>query len=85
VSIPSLVPIDTPILDPLGADAKEKFKVLIPRGEMSRPEEIATVAFVLAFNDSSFFNGIELFVDGGTAQIRRACGLFSRNCGFRGM
>ena len=26
--------IDTPILDPLGTEAKERFKALIPRGEM---------------------------------------------------
>ena len=61
--------IDTPILDPLGPDAKEYFKTLIPRGEIGRPEEIATVALFLASDDSSFVNGIELFVDGGTAQI----------------
>jgi NAD(P)-dependent dehydrogenase (short-subunit alcohol dehydrogenase family) len=47
----------------------EKFKELIPRGEIGRPEEIATVALFLASSDSSFVNGIELFVDGGTAQI----------------
>ena len=61
--------IDTPALDPLGADAKESFKALIPRGEMGRPEEIATAALFLASRDSSFVNGVELFVDGGTAQI----------------
>ena len=61
--------IDTPALDPLGADAKESFKALIPRGEMGRPEEIATAALFLASSDSSFVNGAELFVDGGTAQI----------------
>jgi NAD(P)-dependent dehydrogenase (short-subunit alcohol dehydrogenase family) len=61
--------IDTPGLDPLGAAAKEQFQSLIPRGEMGRPEEIATVALFLASSDSSFVNGIELFVDGGTAQI----------------
>jgi NAD(P)-dependent dehydrogenase (short-subunit alcohol dehydrogenase family) len=61
--------IDTPILDPLGPEAKEYFKSQIPRGEMGRPEEIATVALFLASSDSSFVNGIELFVDGGTAQI----------------
>jgi len=61
--------IDTPALDPLGADAKESFKALIPRGEMGRPEEIATAALFLASSDSSFVNGVELFVDGGTAQI----------------
>jgi NAD(P)-dependent dehydrogenase (short-subunit alcohol dehydrogenase family) len=61
--------IDTPALDPLGADAKNSFKALIPRGEMGRPEEIATVALFLASSDSSFVNGVELFVDGGTAQV----------------
>jgi NAD(P)-dependent dehydrogenase (short-subunit alcohol dehydrogenase family) len=69
VNILSPGTIDTAILDPLGADAKESFKALIPRGEMGRPEEIATVALFLASNDSSFVNGVELFVDGGTAQI----------------
>jgi NAD(P)-dependent dehydrogenase (short-subunit alcohol dehydrogenase family) len=61
--------IDTPALDPLGRDAKDSFKALVPRGEIGRPEEIATVALFLASNDSSFVNGVELFVDGGTAQI----------------
>jgi NAD(P)-dependent dehydrogenase (short-subunit alcohol dehydrogenase family) len=61
--------IDTPALDPLGAQAKEQFTSLIPRGEMGRPEEIATTALFLASSDSSFVNGVELFVDGGTAQI----------------
>ena len=61
--------IDTPALDPLGAEAKQQFTALIPRGEMGRPEEIATVALFFASSDSSFVNGVELFVDGGTAQI----------------
>jgi NAD(P)-dependent dehydrogenase (short-subunit alcohol dehydrogenase family) len=61
--------IDTPALDPLGADAKAFFASQIPRGEMGSPEEIATVALFLASSDSSFVNGIELFVDGGTAQV----------------
>jgi len=69
VNILSPGTIDTPILDPLGPDAKERFKALIPRGEMGRPEEIATVALFLASSDSSFVNGIELFVDGGAGQI----------------
>ena len=66
---PGTIDTDTPILDPLGPEAKEYFKTLIPRGEMGRPEEIATVALFLASDDSSFVNGIELYVDGGTAQI----------------
>jgi NAD(P)-dependent dehydrogenase (short-subunit alcohol dehydrogenase family) len=61
--------IDTPALEGLGSDAKDSFKALIPRGEMGRPEEIASVALFLASSDSSFVNGVELFVDGGTAQI----------------
>ena len=69
VNILSPGTIDTPILDPLGPEAKEYFKTLIPRGEMGCPEEIATVALFLASSDSSFVNGIELFVDGGVAQI----------------
>ena len=39
--------IDTPILDPLGQEAKDYFTSLIPRGTMGRPEEIATVALFL--------------------------------------
>lgn len=69
VNILSPGTIDTPLLDSLGADTKEFFKSQIPRGEMGRPEEIATVALFLASNDSSFVNGVELFVDGGAAQI----------------
>ncbi|MCU1320899.1 MAG: 3-oxoacyl-[acyl-carrier protein] reductase [Acidobacteriaceae bacterium] len=69
VNVLSPGPIDTPALDPLGADAKEGFKSQIPRGEMGRSEEIATVALFLASSDSSFVNGVELFVDGGVAQI----------------
>ena len=69
VNILSPGTIDTPILDPLGDDAKEFFRSQIPRGEMGLPDEIATVALFLASSDSSFVNGIELFVDGGTAQV----------------
>jgi NAD(P)-dependent dehydrogenase (short-subunit alcohol dehydrogenase family) len=61
--------IDTPALDPLGADAKATFASLVPRGEIGRPGEIATAALFLASDESSFVNGVELFVDGGTAQI----------------
>jgi NAD(P)-dependent dehydrogenase (short-subunit alcohol dehydrogenase family) len=69
VNILSPGPIDTAILEPLGEDNKEFFKSQIPRGELGRPEEIATVALFLASSDSSFVNGIELYVDGGTAQV----------------
>jgi len=42
----------------------------MPRGTIGRPEEVATVALLLASDDSSFVSGIELFVDGGTALVR---------------
>jgi NAD(P)-dependent dehydrogenase (short-subunit alcohol dehydrogenase family) len=61
--------IDTPILDGLPKEAVDWFVSLIPRGTMGRPEEIATVALFLASSDSSFVTGIELFVDGGVAQV----------------
>jgi NAD(P)-dependent dehydrogenase (short-subunit alcohol dehydrogenase family) len=47
-------------------DARE---ALIPRGQNGRPEEIAAVALFLASNDSSFVNGTELVVDGGTTAV----------------
>ena len=41
----------------------------IPMGRVGEPEEIAKAAVFLASDDASFVNGIELFVDGGQAQI----------------
>lgn len=41
----------------------------IPLGRVGTPDEIAKAVVFLASNDSSFVNGIELFVDGGMAQI----------------
>ena len=61
--------IDTPILDIFGDEGKKALTAAIPRGTMGKPEEIAGAAAFLASDDSSFVNGIELFVDGGTAQI----------------
>ncbi len=65
---------DTAVPDPmqeevLTKEAKEMFESLIPRGKMGRSEEIATVALFLASYDSSFVNGVELFVDGGFSAI----------------
>jgi NAD(P)-dependent dehydrogenase (short-subunit alcohol dehydrogenase family) len=40
-----------------------------PLGRLAEPDEIAAAALFLASAESSFINGIELFVDGGVAQI----------------
>jgi NAD(P)-dependent dehydrogenase (short-subunit alcohol dehydrogenase family) len=50
-------------------ETKRQFESLIPRGEMGRPEEIATVALFLASDESSYVNGMELVADGGTTVI----------------
>src|SRR5712672_1470677 len=67
-----LVPgaIATPMQEAvLTKEARQYFESLIPRGTMGQSEEVATVALFLASNDSSFVNGLELFVDGGMTAI----------------
>ena len=62
--------IATPIQEEMFDEAtKRQFESLVPRGKMGHPEEIATVALFLASDDSSFVNGVELSVDGGTSAI----------------
>jgi NAD(P)-dependent dehydrogenase (short-subunit alcohol dehydrogenase family) len=61
--------IDTGVFVGVPKEIKDQFVSLIPMGRIGQPHEIATVALFLASDDSSFVTGIELFVDGGTAQI----------------
>lgn len=62
--------INTPNQEKLfDAETIKQFESLIPLGKMGRPEEIASVALFLASNDSSYVNGVELFVDGGVTAI----------------
>jgi NAD(P)-dependent dehydrogenase (short-subunit alcohol dehydrogenase family) len=61
--------IDTPILAGLPKQAIDQIVASIPMGRMGESDEIATAAVFLASDDSSFVTGIELFVDGGTAQV----------------
>jgi NAD(P)-dependent dehydrogenase (short-subunit alcohol dehydrogenase family) len=53
----------------MSAEMKVQFESVIPRREMGHPEEIASVALFLASDDSSYVNGQELVVDGGTTVI----------------
>lgn len=62
--------VATPILaDVMDAATKAQFESVIPRREMGRPEEIASVALFLASDGSSYVNGMELVADGGTTVI----------------
>jgi NAD(P)-dependent dehydrogenase (short-subunit alcohol dehydrogenase family) len=62
-------PTATPIIDQQPTDAIAKIVSSIPMGRMAGADEIAKAALFLASDDSSFVTGIELFVDGGRAQI----------------
>lgn len=48
---------------------KDYLAALIPAGRVGQPEEVAKAVLFLASDDASFVNGVELFVDGGQAQI----------------
>jgi len=76
VNVISPGPIETPALDGLAADAnlqvdqiKSGLTAGVPLGRMGTPDEVAKVAVFLASDDSSYVAGIELFVDGGLAQV----------------
>ncbi len=66
--------IDTPIMESLlQGEAltamKEGFVKAVPLGRMGDPDEIAKVVAFLASDEASYVSGVELFVDGGVAQI----------------
>lgn len=69
-------PTNTPgLVELVGTDVDqqrgflEHLASLIPMGRVGDADEIAKAAVFLASEDSSFVNGIELFVDGGIRQI----------------
>ncbi len=62
-------PIRTPLVSRQSADVIGRIVSTVPMGRMGEPDEVAKAALYLASDDSSFVTGIELFVDGGRAQI----------------
>jgi NAD(P)-dependent dehydrogenase (short-subunit alcohol dehydrogenase family) len=62
-------PVITPQVDLQPPEAIARIVATVPMGRMAEPLEIAKAALFLASDDSSFITGIELFADGGRAQI----------------
>jgi NAD(P)-dependent dehydrogenase (short-subunit alcohol dehydrogenase family) len=62
-------PIATPQSVAAPRETMQRLVSTIPMGRMGEPGEVAKAALFLASDDSSFVTGIELFVDGGRAQI----------------
>jgi NAD(P)-dependent dehydrogenase (short-subunit alcohol dehydrogenase family) len=64
-------PVDTPLLNGTFSDPVEMKALasMVVMGRLGRPEEIANAAVFLASSDASFITGVELFVDGGSAQV----------------
>lgn len=74
VNVVSPGPIRTPGLGGLVDDASRQglFDYLaaqVPLGRLGEPQEIGKAVAFLASDSASFINGIELFVDGGMAQV----------------
>jgi NAD(P)-dependent dehydrogenase (short-subunit alcohol dehydrogenase family) len=67
--------IDTPGLSDLlassetGEQRRKMISTMVPLGRFGAPDEIAKAVVFLASDDSSYVTGIELFVDGGIAQV----------------
>jgi NAD(P)-dependent dehydrogenase (short-subunit alcohol dehydrogenase family) len=68
-------PIETPIFSKLGMEPQQLDEMAqgiisqVPLGRLGKSEEIAKTALFLASNDSSYFVGAELEIDGGMVTL----------------
>jgi NAD(P)-dependent dehydrogenase (short-subunit alcohol dehydrogenase family) len=62
-------PINTLLTKRRFSDVIARIVSTVPMGRMGESDEVAKAALFLASDDSSFVTGIELFVDGGRAQV----------------
>ncbi|MEG3191593.1 SDR family oxidoreductase [Lysobacter sp. D1-1-M9] len=69
VNLVSPGPTDTAMMAWTTPQEREALLGMIPMGRMGRPEEVAAAALFLASDESSYVAGVELFVDGGMAQV----------------
>jgi len=73
VNVVSPGAILTPAYDELFGDAlegvMENSRDTIPAGKVGTPDEVANAVSFLASDESSYLTGVELFVDGGLAQV----------------
>ena len=73
VNVVSPGAILTPAYDELFGDALEEVmensRNTVPAGKVGTPEEVANAVSFLASDESSYLTGVELFVDGGLAQV----------------
>jgi NAD(P)-dependent dehydrogenase (short-subunit alcohol dehydrogenase family) len=75
VNVISPGPIETPIFDTqfsspaISAMARKSAVDLTPMKRMGNADELASAAFFLASNESSYITGVDLHVDGGMAQV----------------
>jgi NAD(P)-dependent dehydrogenase (short-subunit alcohol dehydrogenase family) len=66
---------ETPIFNKAGLtqervdELKMSVAAAVLLGRMGTPDEVAKAAVFLASDDNSYVTGIELFVDGGMAQV----------------
>jgi NAD(P)-dependent dehydrogenase (short-subunit alcohol dehydrogenase family) len=65
IDTPGLVGLAQQSSEALGAAYRER----APLGRIGRPEDVAAAVAFLASDDASYITGIELFVDGGVAQV----------------